>query len=1505
MNKFLQSLFLTLFVSSILAMPMFSQIDEEDLKNKLPQLSTSSNAGKEYWFSIPPCYEETVGDNFIRVFVLSPVKTKVVVEVPGSGFYKTQNTSANGLTVFDLTPGEGQPFLHGFNDKAPPAQIYKGKGIHILANDPIVVYVAVRYKYTSDGFLVLPVSGLGKEYVAATSPEMAWNVASNGGHFAPWINVTAPYDNTKLLFQMGGDVGSEVLLEGGTKLRAGQTGNFTLNRGDVIVFSINNFYQDPTGSKISGNKPISVVSGHFCNNIPAGNQWCDYTVEMELPIQTWGKTILVPKIPKRVFSGILGMFAKDNNTDINRNGTFYQSIPQGGGGTKGTGWQYDRVWPNQANQYNKQKPAAMTSNKPFYMMYYNPGIQEDQNNGFNGNSDPFTMVMTPLEQFQNEIMFCTPNAVGGEPFTENYLNVVVEADDNKLIPNDLEFGTWNGNAWEWQSIRNMAGQNDVFEPFKIDGNPTEKYYIAKNITLALNGVFRIKCRSRKFASYSFGYGPYDSYGYPTSVALADLTKPTDEDAPIPEYTIDCDGNVVGGKVTDMPNDPTIRSGLNMVYMMSDSSYNYEFEYTDFIPGETAISTGWKLTKLDRNADAKAVIVFSDSRGNVSKVRIESFATLLEINPKTIDFGTFKIGESASNTYSLTNKSKKPVLIDSVGLQLGNQGFKIEPLNWDINVPIESGESKVIKVTFTADDKLPQGKTLFIDSLGTGDSCKFRYFVEMMANTGAPLINAGDHTFTPFNIRSNTPDQTTIRLSNNSESAELVITSATALKGGSPFASSYDFSKLSTANPLVIPIKGNIEFNVTFKPNTVGQFNDQIVFTSDASGPDYITYLEGTGIEANLSVNRLNWGELRVSRPQFPIDKKEGKDVNGNPIVTLENSGTNAITINTVKVTVIDGDVNSFIMNDNGDNVEKFINITGAITLNPGEKKSFPVYFRPTALGKHTVELSFENNENIPTKALLEGIGILPTVNVTPSIDFGSTIVNDLANPKKGTIKIENPGRNTPAGQYGDVLNITNLTNPNGEVAWDFTSWGNNGFRLNLASVKDETGATVNLNGYKLAQGSSLTIDAEFVAKSVNTVTSVITLNSDALIPPSTNTTTLNGSGLLQGVSLRIPDFDVCIGSPQVKSATFSNTGNAQVIITNLNFDRNNGDLVSELLPSATITLNSGEFREFKITFTPNATVPSTNVTANYNTNIVSNSNGTPVTFNVRSRFSQVSSTSKDFKANQQNVISNTEYSANEAVTLGNKFGYKVFVNPSTPDDMRTASVRKFSVKINFPVGIIEPLIPVNGKTENTLQISQAFADDLEINMNTLTYDRQLGEVTFMVNLKTGRNFVVPSPNTELFSMVFKAFFPSVKQGEKYVKPSFKFDITHELDDIDNSCFSFDRHDPTTINIEEVCADILRTPEIGTASYALKSIAPNPVSSRGADINFSVAFDSEVEIRIVNANSEVVAFPVANSLLKAGEYKVAVPVDKLSNGIYFIEMNAGNYFNRVEKLVIEK
>ncbi len=1130
----------TLFLFVVLNYIAFSEgIDESDVKSQLPKMLGANNVGKEFWFTIPPCYEETAGNNFIRIYVTSPYRTLVTVEVPGTGYYKTKMTIPNDVIEFPITPTEGQPYVKAPWQKEVPDQIFPGAGIHVFADYPLVVYVVVRYRATSDGFLAIPVSSLGKEYIVAGYPvdpmfKAVWN------YYLPNLcGIVAPYDQTKVRITLGGN--SLTKTAGGHL--PGQTREIVLNRGDVYMISTEGDGSDLTGTRIVANKPVGVVTGNQCNNIPNGNQWCDYTVEMDLPTFTWGYDYHIPntsKIPRRKYSPLLRIFAKEKNTTIYRDGKEFAFL-RGSNGLEGNGWLETRMNPAQVPYAHY--PVVISGDKPIGVTLYNPGVQED---GYpHPNSDPFVMVMTPLQQYQKEITFCTPATFGGARFAENYITLVYQTDSLGLTPDDLEFAEVKSGQFVWKKINVLfPGVDDLYN-YDVDG----KKFAMKVIPLAKDGVYKIRAKN-PFAAYSYGFDSYDSYGYPTSAALADLEKP-DTLPPVPKWQERC-GEINFATVTDMPDDPAIRSNMGMIVLHPyPESFNVKFSYTDFIPGE-ARTVAWKLEVEDKTQDARAVITFSDRRGNDTTITIEYKAVKLTIRPGEVKWGLLKLGSNrvSKEFWAINESEQSGVLVTELKLKANNQNFELDMMGRSLPFWLGPKDSVKFLVWFN-----PTANGTFADSIGIGDTCVFAYKSYVEAQVGQPMIEVSDVHYGSVRIGRTVTKQFTIK---NPGTTDLHIW---GYRGPSNTVYKTNLPPVDVNNrmsqDIVIKAGDELQYSIDFTPTAEVDYPDEIVFFSDADEWDSVCVISGRGIQPGLESNSYDWGRKRIDRSSHPAGPYP---VASGDVIKLVNSGSDEVLINGL---IIVEDIN-------GDAFEFDRRAFDALKIAPKDSVVIPVVFHPRVVGVHRLRIKFENSANSQTETVLEGIGIVGRLK-TVDLVFDPMVVFDEKNKQVKTMYIENEQY-----EWSDYVDLTDLVvTPSGAIAVDGVSYGSEGFGYDKSSL----GLPV-----RLQPGERITFDGYFVAQKVPQAVGRLTTVSDA---ESEVTSTWTGSGISLGIGLEGGSAKICVGDRTEISCKVKNTALGDLTIHRLYLSGDyTGVTFSNPVDALGFTLAAGEEREIKLLYQP-------------------------------------------------------------------------------------------------------------------------------------------------------------------------------------------------------------------------------------------------------------------------------------------------------------------------------
>ncbi|MBI5324169.1 MAG: T9SS type A sorting domain-containing protein [Ignavibacteriae bacterium] len=682
-----------------------------EFKEKLPELLGANNAGTEFWITFNPT-SEWIPENDIMIYISSAFETKVTVEITGKGYIRTQTTIPNDIIEFTLTSALGQCYRINLWENSEPDQVYRGYGVHISTQKPIIVYGVLRYGYNSESFLALPVTSLGKEYIVSSWKS---NPGTNIDILPCHTAVVSPYDNNIVNFLLGGSPDSETA---GGQLQ-GETRNYTLQKGDVLLISSAGDHSDLSGSRILSTKPVSVVSSNFCAYVPENTNYCNFLIEMELPTYSWEKNYLYTPIYGRLKNSFIKIFSNEPNTIVYRDGVPLDTLTAGGG-IENAGWTMLRA------DTGTPRPIVFSADKPIYVEQYNCGQLDD-----NIESYTFMMVLPPYEQFQKEITFNLPGVQGnGYNFEFNYMNIVFKVTNDGKYPDDLEIAIARNGKFIWEKMSNNDPK--VGLPFSTQINGKTYYY--KTIRLPGYGVYKLRAND-PFGAYAYGFSSWQSYGHPASVALWDLTK-NDSIAPQPKCSMDCDGTINDGEVEDLPNDTNNRSNLYLIIFQPDSSFNYDFTFDEFIPRESG-SVKWNANVIDKKKDAKLVISFIDGSGNDTTIVVNYESNFLNIKPD-VEFGKLKIVDTVIKEVMGYNEQSHPILIDSLILKYKDQGFEISyqgtPLILDVGAAVK------IELRFIA-TKLGE----FTDSLGN-NPCSNLSFYSAKVHAIVDTVNSVEEVF---------------------------------------------------------------------------------------------------------------------------------------------------------------------------------------------------------------------------------------------------------------------------------------------------------------------------------------------------------------------------------------------------------------------------------------------------------------------------------------------------------------------------------------------------------------------------------------------------------------------------------------------------------------------------------------------------------------------------------------------------------------------------------------
>lgn len=252
---------------------------------------------------------------------------------------------------------------------------------------------------------------------------------------------------------------------------AGTPYTVTLNQGQTYLLQNATGGTDLSGSIVTADKPIAVFGSNKCTNIPPGYGACDHTVEQLPPVSTWGQNFAT--FPLATRSGdTFRILASTDGTTITVNSSVVATLDRG-----------------EFHETILTNTVMITATAPVLVAQYSHGTVYD-----GAVADPFMMLTPPYEQFLGEYTVSTP----ASGFTGNYVNIV--APDAVVGHITVDGTTVPSNAYTAIGSSSFSG-------------------VAYTVTLGshhLEGPL-------PFGVFSYGFGNYDSYGYPGGSSYVPLS----------------------------------------------------------------------------------------------------------------------------------------------------------------------------------------------------------------------------------------------------------------------------------------------------------------------------------------------------------------------------------------------------------------------------------------------------------------------------------------------------------------------------------------------------------------------------------------------------------------------------------------------------------------------------------------------------------------------------------------------------------------------------------------------------------------------------------------------------------------------------------------------------------------------------------------------------------------------------------------------------------------------
>jgi hypothetical protein len=253
------------------------------------------------------------------------------------------------------------------------------------------------FSFSADASLLLPTSSLGTSYRVAG--KAGWTFPGQTTGIGPTLSITAVANGTSVKVVLG--PGGKIL--GGTTINAtagGGTLMLTMAAGDAVELVGDN-KSDFSGTLITSNTPVQVISGIPCTNIPDDAAACDHVEETLMPTTTLGKkhVVAVPSaVGGKPISHSVRLVGHVDGTTL----TYSGATPPGAPATLNAGQVADLGLVTGSFVVDSSSPIVVVSFLPGGSILDPAGASSSQK------GDPSMTVVPPVEQLRASYLFLAP-----------------------------------------------------------------------------------------------------------------------------------------------------------------------------------------------------------------------------------------------------------------------------------------------------------------------------------------------------------------------------------------------------------------------------------------------------------------------------------------------------------------------------------------------------------------------------------------------------------------------------------------------------------------------------------------------------------------------------------------------------------------------------------------------------------------------------------------------------------------------------------------------------------------------------------------------------------------------------------------------------------------------------------------------------------------------------------------------------------------------------------------
>lgn len=482
--------------------------------------ASNSYIGCEYW---PVTTSNSQVDSGFApaVVVANPQTVPANVSVTGPAGFSVSRSVAPGATeTIELRWVDALKGRAGSEATA----LVPGGAYRLTSSVPVTVYQfnpleyqsRSDFSFTNDASLLLPSHVLTGNYIVLGRPSMYNRFDGSTGGSPGFFTVVSASEtpvSVDITFRGRTVAGSSI-----PAFNPGQTGTFTLNRGDALQIvgaqptSCSDWFTetitipaplpffppttrtleycrvgpdfDLTGTEIRATGPIQVIAGHNCAFVPFNRWACDHLEEAMFPLEAWGTESIVSRtLPPmgrtdpnvvRIISG--------------RDGNVLSFDPVPPGVTSGMTLNRGQVVEFETTQSFRVQGTQALMVAQFLVGQDYAGYNSA---GDNGQGDPAMSLAIPTEQFRTSYSFLTPST-----YPTGYVNVTAPNGATVMLDGSpvSGFAPVGSTGFSVAQVSVRPGQHSISS-------------------------------DRAFGIVVYGYGSYTSYMFPGGLDLNEINIP--------------------------------------------------------------------------------------------------------------------------------------------------------------------------------------------------------------------------------------------------------------------------------------------------------------------------------------------------------------------------------------------------------------------------------------------------------------------------------------------------------------------------------------------------------------------------------------------------------------------------------------------------------------------------------------------------------------------------------------------------------------------------------------------------------------------------------------------------------------------------------------------------------------------------------------------------------------------------------------------------------------------